>query len=44
MNHVSIVLRSVTTTVNQLNIGVFDILCDPFYTRDEIRRFFVCKR
>ena len=36
MNHVSIVLRSVTTTVNQLNIDVLDILCDPFYARDEI--------
>jgi len=39
MNHVSIVLRPVTTTVNQLNIDVLDILCDPFYARDEILFF-----
>ena len=40
MSHVSIVLRSVTTTVNQLNIDVLDILCDALYARDEICFFF----
>jgi len=44
MNHVSIVLRSVATTVNQLNIDVLDILCDPFYAIDQIRFFYKRKQ